>query len=177
FRLAEIASAEEIQVVEHVVEVVEGGARLPARLERPRRFVGAIERGVEAAEEPRHGDVRLAVAEVDGGVEDHRRSIGRGAPIATPEAAVQQRGVWTVAWEQPVHPFQKLRTLFLQVSAVAIADGEIQLIPQAALAEEPDPVAVCLVDLWRHPYRVDAMPSEARCVDAMHAHELLTERR
>jgi hypothetical protein len=63
-------------VVEDVVEVVERLARLVARVQRPCHAVGGVEGFREATEELGHRQIRLAVAAMHGGIEDHRRAVG-----------------------------------------------------------------------------------------------------
>ena len=67
-----VAATEQVEVVEDVVEIVEDLAYPVARIQRPGLAVGRLEVGAEAAEQLGHGQVRLAIAMVDGGIEDHR---------------------------------------------------------------------------------------------------------
>ena len=60
--LAQIAAAEEVQVVEDVIEVVEQLAGAIARCQGPGLPVGGVEIAAKAAEQFGHGEVRLAVA-------------------------------------------------------------------------------------------------------------------
>jgi hypothetical protein len=72
---ARVRAAEQVDVVENVVQVVQIAAPGIAGIERPFRLIGIVKAAVEAAEEFRHGDVGFAVAVVGGGIEDHRRVV------------------------------------------------------------------------------------------------------
>ena len=87
--LPEIATAEQVEVIQHMIELVQ---RLPfavARRQWPGVLVSAVKRLTKAAEKARHGQIGFAVAVVDGGIEDDRLTIRR-RPVAAPEITVQQ---------------------------------------------------------------------------------------
>src|SRR4051794_23157681 len=82
----EVGGAEEIQMVEHVVELIERSAALVARVERPVALISGVELRAEAAEELRHGEVCFAIAIVSGRIEDDRFApmsfVDDAAPVA-----------------------------------------------------------------------------------------------
>src|SRR6195256_4388776 len=86
-------------VIEHVVEVVELGARLPAERERRRRLVCLVEALAEAAEQACHRQVGLAIAVVDRRVDEYRLTGRAREPVAAPQVPVQERGRRAVTGE------------------------------------------------------------------------------
>ena len=88
-----VAAAEHIHVVEDVVEVVEGFAYPVSGVQRPGLPIGSVKIGAEAAKQFGHGQIRLAVSVVDGGIEDHGVALGVVEQISAPEIAVQQGGL------------------------------------------------------------------------------------
>jgi hypothetical protein len=74
------------------VELVERHARGVAGREGPRLVVGREHARAEAAEEPHHREVDLAVAAVDGGIAEAGRARFVAEEVAAPQVAVQARG-------------------------------------------------------------------------------------
>ena len=99
-----VAGAEDVEVVEHVVELVDADAGFEAVVVGVGEDVG-VEAGLwEAAEELHHGDVGPRVADGDGGVDDGdaggvRVGVDGGDGVAGPEVAVDQGG-GGVAWDE-----------------------------------------------------------------------------
>src|SRR5688572_14265043 len=122
-----IAATKEVQVVQHMVEVVEIDADGDTRIEWPRMLIGGVKPGLETAEEPRHRDVSLAVAEVNGGIEYDRRCVSEHAPVAAPKVAVQRRGQGRVTGKEVLDVLDQPPAARLQPSAIAIAGGEFEL--------------------------------------------------
>jgi len=85
-----IAAAEEVQVVEHVVEVVELPADTVAQVDLERLVVRSVEIGRETAEELCHREIGLTVPVVHRRVEDDRRALGGEGDVARPQVAVEQ---------------------------------------------------------------------------------------
>src|SRR5262245_52142136 len=90
-RAPEVASAEQIQVVENVIEIVERASHRITAVERPSLAIGGLEGVAEAAEQLGHGNVGLAIARVDRGIEHDRRAVSQASGIAGPPIAVQKR--------------------------------------------------------------------------------------
>src|SRR5262245_60897969 len=95
-----VAAAEEVEVVEHVVQVIELASYPVARVDRPHFAVALVEACREAAEELGHREVGFRVAVVNGRIEHGRRAVGEESRVAAPEIAVQQRRCRRVPGEQ-----------------------------------------------------------------------------
>ena len=85
---AEVAAAEEIEVVEQVMQLVDQQAIATAGLEWPGLSVAAFEVGWEAAEETRHGDFGLAVTVVGRGIDEHGAASVIDEIVAAPQVTV-----------------------------------------------------------------------------------------
>jgi hypothetical protein len=83
-----IALAEEVEMVEEMVEIVEVFTFLIARIQRPGSLIGGVKSRREAAEQFGKGQVGLAMAVVNGRVNQDRFAGGGDQPIATPQIAV-----------------------------------------------------------------------------------------
>ena len=108
--LCRVAAAEQIEVVEHVIQVVEVLAHRVTRVERPGFLVGGVEGGRVSAELLGHRQIHLAVAIVDGRVEQDRFLLDI-AVVAPPQIAVQQRGQRVVAGKKCAQPLQQTVSL------------------------------------------------------------------
>ena len=82
-----------------------------------------------------------------------------GSPVATPQVPVQERCDRLSAGEERGQTFQQPRAALLQWAGVAFGAGQVQLMPQTALAPEPDPIPVPGIRLWRATDGVVAMPT------------------
>ena len=79
--LLEVSATEQIQVVQDVIELIDGDASFDIVMIVDRARVRLEARGRKAAEEPHHRDVRPAVTDRASGVDD-------GDPSARPEITV-----------------------------------------------------------------------------------------
>ncbi len=143
-----------------MVEVVEVEAHVSTRLERPRGLVSVVERATEATEQPRHREVGLAVAEIDGGIEDDRLPGLVRRPVAAPEVAVQQRRQRAMAAQQHIELLAEPATALDQPTRMTLLDREVQLETESPLGEEACPVVGPRIRLRRCANRVVAMPAE-----------------
>ena len=91
FELRDVPTAEEVDVNEQGIELVERDASLVARLERIFGGVRAEDRRAEAAEELHHREVDLPVPEVDRRIDEARRAVLVRDGVASPEIAVEER--------------------------------------------------------------------------------------
>src|SRR5262245_56622289 len=82
--LAPVAVAEEVEVIQHVVEVVEDAPQLVAAGDRMYLAVALVEALREAAEELGHGEIGLRVAVVHRGVEHDRRTALEDGGVPAP---------------------------------------------------------------------------------------------
>ena len=89
--LPQVSAAEQVEVIQHVIQVVKADAPLVARRQGPGRFVGRIELGGEATKQLCHSKICFPVAEVHGRIEEHGFAGLEGTPIAAPQVTVQQR--------------------------------------------------------------------------------------
>src|SRR5437868_967777 len=80
-----VTAAEQIEMIEHVIQVIERLARGVAGVERPGLAIGGVEARGKSAEQFAHGDIGLAVAEVHRRVEDHRLAARGAGGVAAPE--------------------------------------------------------------------------------------------
>src|SRR6516164_7033660 len=135
-RLSRVPAAEEVGVVQHVVEVVELAAQRRARGQRRRALVGAIEGWAEATEETGHGEIGLAVAVIDRGIEQHRFPGSAREPVSAPQIAVQERGARPVTGEQRRQSFEQPRSARAEPPWNPASLAEHQLRAQPPLAEE-----------------------------------------
>ena len=160
-RLRQIAGAEQVQVIQHVVEVVK---RTPQRIavgERPRIAVRGMEVAAKSAEQLGHRDVGLAIADVDRRVEDDRRAIRQAGGVARPQVAVQERRRGFVPAQQRRQRGEQALALALQRARVAVARSERELRREALVTEESAPVVGPAVALRCATDPVVAMPAEA----------------
>src|SRR6516164_3677788 len=130
FGLPQVRAAEEIQVIEYMVEVVERLALLVADVQRRRTPVRGVEAVREAAEQLGHRQVGFTVADVDRGVEDRRRAVGEFADVAVPEVAMKQGGGRPVLEEESGALVADSLAMFLQLAAEALARRQFELRPQ-----------------------------------------------
>lgn len=79
-----VALAEQVEVIQQMVEVIEVAAGLPAGRERPDLIVGTVEALGEAAEQGGEGQVGLAVAVGDRWVDQRRHTVRPHQHIAAP---------------------------------------------------------------------------------------------
>src|SRR6266852_8108584 len=80
--LRRVAAAEQIRVVEHVVQVVQRFSHCVALIEWCGFRVGGVESLRKSAEQLGHGEVRFAVSPVNGRIEKHRRTAGQKARVS-----------------------------------------------------------------------------------------------
>ena len=84
-----IMAAEEVVVVEHMIEIVERATLGVARVSRIGFFVALIESGANASEHFSEGNVGFAVSVVDGGIVDYGCATLIVADVSAPEIAVK----------------------------------------------------------------------------------------
>ena len=88
---AKITGAEEVQVVEHMIEVVDLTPLLVARHQQAALSVCPVERTGESAKELRHGNIRFGVSHINGRIDQNRSSVLVRHKVPTPEIPVQKR--------------------------------------------------------------------------------------
>src|SRR5574338_1341330 len=98
--LAQVAGAEEVEVIQHVVEVVQRPSSLVALGQGPFRPVCRIEARRKAAEQLGHGEIRLPVAAIHGRVEDRRPTRYIYGRVAAPQVAMEQAGAGAIVQEE-----------------------------------------------------------------------------
>ncbi|CDH46496.1 hypothetical protein BN874_470003 [Candidatus Contendobacter odensis Run_B_J11] len=170
-----VAAAEQIEMVENVIQVVQRPPLRIAGSQRQRLPIGDVKGFRETAEQFGHRQVRLAVALVNRRIEDHRLAIRRAIGIAAPKIAVQQRRSRLAADKQPVQLHPQLLALLLQNSGVAITGREVQLKPQPPLTPELDPVVAISIRLGSSADGVVTMPAETRSRLSVQRGQLPTE--
>src|SRR5215469_12222564 len=126
-RLSRVPAAEEVGMVQHVVEVVELGAQRRARRQRRGTLVGAIEACAEATEKLGQGEIGLAVAVVDRGIEEHRLARRGREPVPAPQISVQKRRLRPVTREQRRQSFEQPRAALTQPARKPLPLAERQL--------------------------------------------------
>ena len=177
FRLRAVGTAEQVQVIQHVIEVVELAASAGTRVQRKLRVIRGIECRSEAPEQARHGDIRLAIAVVDRRIENDRRAVGEPRAIAAPKVAVQQRRLRLVAAEERIDEFGQAAAAILQAAGVTIPRREIELEPETALTPERRPLRIPAVRLLGRADGIVALETETGSGDAVQPGELATEAR
>src|SRR5262245_26323106 len=174
-RLPRVSTAEEIRVIEHVIEVVQTAACTRRLIDGPAALIRGVESAAETSEKMRHGEIRFPIAVVDRRIEDHRCTRRINPPVAAPEVAMQERRYRPVTRKVSAHQIEKQVPTFLQCSAVTIAAREIELRSQAPLAEKLDPVGIGAVELRSAADGVVALEAELRCRHSMLSCELFAE--
>ncbi len=158
--LADVATAEHVGVIENVVEVVEGPAHAVAGVQWPGGVVGVVEGPSETAEELGHGDLRLPVPVVGGGVVDHRPVPVVVGKIPAPEVAVDQARHGIVIHERG-KLFQQFFSQFQHLSAEAVAGCQVQLEAEPLFPPEHHPLLFPVVGLVGGADGVAAVPAES----------------
>lgn len=87
---SEIRAAEEVQVVEQMVQIVQVAPLRIARCQWCRLLIRIVERWLKSAEELRHRDVEFAIADRRGRIDQHSLAVRAEHDIAAPEIAMQQ---------------------------------------------------------------------------------------
>ena len=59
--------------------------------QRPFFFIGGIKRLAETAKEAGHRKIRLAIAVINGGIENHRLPVGQHSLVSSPQISMQER--------------------------------------------------------------------------------------
>src|SRR5215472_4398888 len=145
--LSRVPAAEEVGVVQHVVEVVELGAQRRARRQRRGALVSAIKGWAKATEKTGHGKIGLAVAVIDRGIEHHRFPRSAREPVSAPQIPVQERSARPVTGEQRRQSFEQPRAARAETPWKTPFLAEHQLRAQAPLAEELHPVRAPFIRL------------------------------
>ena len=89
-RLHRVAAAEEIQMVENVIQIVEVFSLLESVLKRKLVLVSRVKTSWETSEKLRKGEVGFAVAVVDRRVKNDGGSISQKADVTRPKVAVKK---------------------------------------------------------------------------------------
>lgn len=87
-----VGVAEEVEVIEQGIEVVEVATLGIAGVQRTGFLIGIIEFAGETAEELSHSEIDLAVADADGRIDKDGFTGGPCHDVAAPEVAVEQGG-------------------------------------------------------------------------------------
>src|SRR5690606_37111751 len=159
--LRAVASAEQIEVIQQVVEVVKSRAPLAPRGRGPRLVVRAVERVAEAAEQAGHREIGFPITVIDRRIVNKGRAVRVCAPVAAPKIAVQQARRRRVAREECVEPIEQRAAERENVGADAVRACKLELMTEPAFAEELDPVLAPAVRLRRAADVVVAMPAES----------------
>lgn len=141
--LFEVCAAEEVGVVEDMVELVEREAVGVAMGERPFLFVSGIKDVRKPPEEARHGEVAFPIGDVYGGIEDDGTVVCE-SDITYPKVAVDEGVLRVVVFEESGNLLEELRTLF---KGAAILCGEVELWGNPRIAEEGHPIGGVGIEL------------------------------
>ena len=159
-------------MIERVIKFVEREPPIEAMVERPDRVVASIKVLGESAKHHDDPELGFAIAEVTGGIEDHRSAVGEKTNIARPEIAVEQRWLRFVAFKQFV---QVVDEPVCATELSAVAAGELELKSQPVFAPEIDPVVVSRIALRCAADRVVPVPAEIGLLNAMEFGQLPPE--
>lgn len=154
--LLPIGAAEEVGVVEEVVELVEVDPGGGSRWKGPCGGVSLEKGGRKAAEKPGHGEVGLPVGEVNSRIKEDRLSGGK-ADITAPQVAVNEGRGGRVVVEKVGDPLKELLGL---EDGESLPFGEAHLWGEAALSEKGGPIRRRAVELWAGADPVVSMPAE-----------------
>src|SRR5262245_40014941 len=91
FCLTAIPLAEEIEMVEHVIQVVQHAPCLVPSADRTHFPVPLVEARPKAPEQLGHREIGFAVTVIDGRIEHDRGAIREEPSVPAPEVAVKQR--------------------------------------------------------------------------------------
>src|SRR5262245_14512580 len=83
--LTKVAAAEQVEVIQDVIEVVEIDARPGRCRQRPRGLISGVERCTESAEQSGHRQIGLAITVVHRRVEYDRGTVLVGRSVAAPQ--------------------------------------------------------------------------------------------
>lgn len=155
--LVGVVAAEQMVVIEDVVEVVEIAALRPVGMAGVGLVVSLIEGWREAAEEFGEGEVGFAVAVVTDGIEDHRSEILVECGVAAPEVAVEKGWCWLIV---PEEDGQEVEKFVAAGKAEAFVCGELELPAEAVNAPEGDPVLMGFIRLRGGTDVIGAGPAE-----------------
>src|SRR5262249_12543525 len=99
-RLRQIACAKQIQMIEHMIEVVERYTCPCTTRQRPGGLIIPTERRTKAGEQPSQCEIRRTVAVVHRGINQDRSTRDVNRPIASPQIAVQERRLGSMISQQ-----------------------------------------------------------------------------
>jgi len=77
---AAVAAAEQVEVIEDMIQVVQHFTACIARINVPAVAIGLVKTITESAEQLGHGQVCLAITVVDGRIKDHRFAVAVRGP-------------------------------------------------------------------------------------------------
>ncbi len=152
-----VTAAEQIGVVELVVQVVEPlTVPVPGR-PRPGRFITGKERRRESTEQGCHRQIHLPIGMVHGRIEKSAAAIAQDAAVARPQIAVNQRGQRVMLRQPHRHLLEQSLSAH---QGMAPARGPVQLRGQPAVPEESGPVRAPAVALGGGTDPVVLIPAE-----------------
>ena len=90
----QISTAEQVQMVEQVVEIIQITTPRIVWLKRADLPIGIVEPSVETAEQLRHGQIRFRVSDIHRRVDEPRAAVSARDVVAAPQIAVKQGGLF-----------------------------------------------------------------------------------
>src|SRR3979490_1650525 len=109
-----------------MIDVVQVRAHAGAIIESPGGLVSAIETGSEAAKQPGHGKICLAISVVHRRIENYRLTLLVGGAVTAPQIAMKKRRHGPVGGEEFAHAVQQHFAPLLQTATETIFCRKIQ---------------------------------------------------
>jgi len=133
-----VGRAEQVQMVQQVVEVVQIPSFRITGFKGPTAVVSLMETRGETAEEFRHGNVSLPMPIVNRRVDQPSPAVGSGHPVSSPQIPMEQAGTSFIRFGKEILQTIQNRLHRFPCSTVTVSSltGQIPLKPQPLFSEE-----------------------------------------